>query len=142
MNPPECDLSLFAGLSSTIGMDLTGWDASWGDAAQHDPQPHPAADTLALLLCEQPPPPQITVQPQSQTASLGSTVSFSVQAQGSAPLSYCWYKNGLPLTEDTRITGSASSTLSIASVQSSDAGQLIPRASATRLVLWAAPARR
>ncbi len=30
LNPPECDLSLFAGLSSTIEMDLTGWDASWG----------------------------------------------------------------------------------------------------------------
>jgi formylglycine-generating enzyme required for sulfatase activity len=49
-------------------------------------------------------------------------VSFSVQAKGSAPLSYCWFKNGLYLTDDTRITGSASSTLQIANVETNDAG--------------------
>ncbi len=45
-----------------------------------------------------------------------------MKAKGSAPLSYRWYKNGLYLTDDTRITGSASSTLRIANVQTSDAG--------------------
>ena len=113
LNPPECDLSLFAGLSSTIEMDLTGWDASWGALPSTTLNLIPP-QTLWHYSCANNTPPQISAQPQSQTVSVGATVSFSVQAQGSAPLSYCWSKNGLPLTDDTRITGSASGTLSIA----------------------------
>ena len=130
LNPPQWDLGLYAGLDSTIGLDLSVWDDSLGDLP---------SITLNLIPQQtlwhvsgppsQPTPPQITVQPQSQTASSGSTVSFSVQAQGSAPLSYCWYKNGLYLTDDTRITGSASSTLRIANVQSSDAASYTVRVS-------------
>jgi sugar lactone lactonase YvrE len=60
--------------------------------------------------------PTITSQPQSQTATVGSSVSFTVGASGSAPLSYQWTKNG------TAISGANSQTLSFASVQSSDAG--------------------
>jgi formylglycine-generating enzyme required for sulfatase activity len=77
----------------------------------------------------QPTAPQITVQPQSQTVPMGSTVSFSVQAQGTSPLSYRWYKNGLCLTDDSRITGSASSALRIASILSSDAASYTVRVS-------------
>jgi formylglycine-generating enzyme required for sulfatase activity len=130
LNPYQWNLGLYAGLDSTIGLDLSVWDDSWGDLP-----------SITLNLIPQqtlwqaagpptvPTPPQITVQPQSQTASSSSTVSFSVQAQGSSPLSYCWYKNGLYLTDDTRITGSASSTLRIASVQSSDAASYTVRVS-------------
>ncbi|MEI7938574.1 MAG: SUMF1/EgtB/PvdO family nonheme iron enzyme [Verrucomicrobiota bacterium] len=119
VNPPKCDLSLVAGLDSTIAMDLRVWDARWGALPSKTLNLIPP-QTLWHYSCETN-APEITVQPQSQTASLGSTVSFSVQAQGSSPLSYHWYKNNLPLTEDTRITGSASSTLQIANVQASDA---------------------
>jgi formylglycine-generating enzyme required for sulfatase activity len=144
LNPPECDLSLFAGLSSTIGMDLTGWDASWGPLPSTTLNLIPQ-QTLWHYSCANNTPSEITVQPQSQTVSAGATVSLSVQAQGSAPLSYCWYKNGLPLTDDTRITGSTSSTLSMAGVQSSDAGSYSARVSnpagaatsaAATLTLW------
>jgi formylglycine-generating enzyme required for sulfatase activity len=128
LNPPECDLSLLTGLQSTIGMDLTGWDASWG------PLPSTTFNLIPQQMlwhyaCANNTPPQITVQPQSQTASVGATVSFSAQAQGSATLSYFWYQNGLPLTDNTRITGSASSTLQIANVQSSDAANYTARVS-------------
>jgi formylglycine-generating enzyme required for sulfatase activity len=109
-------------------MDLTGWDASWGPLPSTTNNLIPP-QTLWHYSCATNAPPQITAQPQSQTVSAGATVSFSVQASGSAPLSDCWYKNGLPLTDDTRITGSASSTLSIASVQSSDAGTYTARVS-------------
>ena len=125
LNPPQWDLGLYTGLDSTIGLDFSFWDNSLGDLPSM---------TLNLIPQQtlwhvsgppsQPTPPQITVQPQSQTASSGSTVSFSVQAEGSSPLSYHWYKNGLSLTDDTRITGSASSALRIASILSSDAAQL------------------
>jgi formylglycine-generating enzyme required for sulfatase activity len=130
LNPPQWDLGLYAGLDSTIGLDLSVWDSSLGDLP---------SITLNLIPQQtlwhvsgppsQPTPPQIALQPNSQTASLGSTVSFYVQAQGSSPLSYCWYKNGLCLTDDARITGSASSTLQIANVQSSDAASYIVRVS-------------
>jgi formylglycine-generating enzyme required for sulfatase activity len=123
LNPPLWDLSLYAGLDSTIGLDLSVWDDSWG-----------ALPSIPLHLIPQqtlwhaagPPAqavgPQIISQPQNQSVPLGSTISFAVQAQGSGTFVYRWYKNGLYLTDDTRITGSSSSTLRIANVQSSDAG--------------------
>src|SRR5687767_14848364 len=44
----------------------------------------------------QPPtPPTITSQPQSQTVNEGATVTFSVTATGTQPLSYRWRKNGV-----------------------------------------------
>jgi hypothetical protein len=61
-------------------------------------------------------PPLITVQPLSQTAAPGTTVNFSVQASGSAPLNYQWSLNGNP------IPGATSSILSISGVQSINAG--------------------
>jgi formylglycine-generating enzyme required for sulfatase activity len=130
LNPPQWDLGLYAGLDGTIGLELSVWDHSLGDLPSvtlnlipqqtiwHDSGPSGS-----------PTAPQIAVQPQSQTASSGSTVSFSVEAQGSSPLNYGWYKNGLCLTDDTRITGSASSTLRIGSIQSSDAASYIVRVS-------------
>jgi hypothetical protein len=38
--------------------------------------------------------PQITTQPASQTVIAGKTVSFTVAATGTAPLTYVWSKNG------------------------------------------------
>jgi formylglycine-generating enzyme required for sulfatase activity len=66
--------------------------------------------------------PQIVAQPQGQSALVGTTASFSVQAQGSGTLSYRWSRDGAYLSDDLRISGSAASTLQIANVQTSDAG--------------------
>ena len=60
--------------------------------------------------------PTISTQPQSQTVTAGSSVSFSVTATGTAPLSYQWYKDG------TSISSATSSTLTISNAQSSNAG--------------------
>jgi PKD repeat protein len=57
----------------------------------------------------------ITSQPASQTVCTGSAVSFSVTANGTG-LTYQWRKNG------TNIPGATSSTYSIASVATGDAG--------------------
>ena len=73
--------------------------------------------------------PQVVSQPQGQSAVVGATVSFGVQAQGSGPLSYRWSKDGVYLSDGGRITGSAGSTLQIASVQTSDAGNYWVRVS-------------
>ena len=61
-------------------------------------------------------PPEITAQPVSQTVTPGQSFSFSVAANGTAPLSYQWIIKG------TRLSGATSSTLTINSVRTSDAG--------------------
>jgi large repetitive protein len=57
-----------------------------------------------------------TTQPQSQLALLGGNVVLSATAQGTAPLSYQWRKNGQP------IAGATSSTLTLTNVQLTDSG--------------------
>ncbi len=58
----------------------------------------------------------ITTSPVSQSVALGSPVSFTVVAAGTAPLSYQWYKDNILLPGET------SATLSIASAQPANAG--------------------
>jgi len=61
-------------------------------------------------------PPAITTQPQSRSVAIGSSVSFTVAATGSAPLTYQWQKNG------GSIAGATAATYTIASAQAGDAG--------------------
>ena len=60
--------------------------------------------------------PTIVVQPTNRTMSVGGTVSFSVVADGSAPLSYQWRLNG------TNLLRATSALLVLANVQHGDAG--------------------
>jgi hypothetical protein len=65
--------------------------------------------------------PQITSQPNSITAVIGGNAAFEVQATGSAPLNYAWYKF-VDDVNDIRIGGN-SSVLTINNVQLTDIGQ-------------------
>ena len=60
--------------------------------------------------------PTISAHPQSQTVTVGSGVSFTVQASGTPPPMYQWTKNG------ANVLGATASTLVISSAQASDAG--------------------
>ena len=60
--------------------------------------------------------PIITSQPVSLAVSTGNSATFSVTATGSSPLAYQWTK------DSAAISGATSSTYSIASAQTSDAG--------------------
>ncbi len=60
--------------------------------------------------------PSIVTQPFSQNVDEGLPVTFDVVATGSATLSYQWNKNG------TNIEGATSSSYTIETVQSTDAG--------------------
>lgn len=64
-----------------------------------------------------PPPaaPQITTQPQAQSAADGAAASFSVTASGSG-LAYQWQRNG------TAVAGATASTLNLAAVALADDG--------------------
>lgn len=61
-------------------------------------------------------PVQITAQPSSLVRTQGQSANFSVTAVGTAPLTYQWRQNGV------NIPGAIQSTLTIASVQSTHAG--------------------
>src|ERR1051325_9102015 len=63
-----------------------------------------------------PVPPTITEQPQSRTATLGSTVTLTVSAAGSAPLSYQWHFN------DGDLPGATSASLVVSHLQTANAG--------------------
>jgi hypothetical protein len=69
-----------------------------------------------------PPATQITAQPQDVTAVAEASVSFSVTASG-AGLKYRWHKNGLPLTDDSHLTGATTPALTIRPVGLADAGR-------------------
>ena len=61
-------------------------------------------------------PPSITAEPQSQTVTVGQSAWFSVEASGTAPLSYQWSLNGAALA------GATGSALTLDPVQPGDAG--------------------
>ncbi len=119
-SPPECDLGLYAGLDCDLALDLTVWDSSWGSLPSVTFPLIPQTELWQADCTEA--APQINMQPVDDTVLAGSTAVFQVEAQGGAPLTYQWSRDGLPLTDDGRISGSASATLSLNDVQASDAG--------------------
>lgn len=73
-----------------------------------DPSSHPAITA-----------PSITTQPVSQTVDAGANVTFSVEATGTAPLTYQWRKD----TAD--IAGATNVTLNLTHVGTGDAGSYV-----------------
>ncbi len=67
-------------------------------------------------------PPSISLQPSGQTNLTGSNVTFTVAADGTAPLNFLWRLNGANLADNSRINGSTNSTLTISNLLTSDAG--------------------
>ena len=66
--------------------------------------------------CTTPVAPYITMQPQSQTNTVGGSASFVVVAGGTAPLSYQWSFN------HTNLLGATNATLTLPNVQLAQAG--------------------
>jgi len=64
----------------------------------------------------------ITGQPRGGTIFVGSTATFSVTADGDAPIAYRWSRNGVPLNNGGRISGALTATLRISDVDYADAG--------------------
>ncbi len=67
-------------------------------------------------------PPAISSHPASRTGVAGQSATFSVSANGSAPLTYQWRFNGLPFTDGGGISGATSPTLVRANLQPAAAG--------------------
>jgi pectin methylesterase-like acyl-CoA thioesterase len=64
--------------------------------------------------------PAITAQPQGLALSPGDTANYTVTATGVSALSYQWYKDGVALSDVGNVSGSGTSALSLANVQTSD----------------------
>jgi len=75
-----------------------------------------AAVTLSLTVNAAAVPPSISTQPQSQTVTAGASVTFSVVASGTGPLSYQWKKG------TANISGATNSNYTIPATTSVDAG--------------------
>lgn len=67
-------------------------------------------------------PPAIALQPAEVNGVFATTVTMSVVAQGSAPLTYQWRRNFTPILNDARISGATTSTLRITSAALADSG--------------------
>jgi hypothetical protein len=61
-------------------------------------------------------PPAISRQPESQAASEGNNVTFSVAADGSSPLVFQWHKG------DGALSGATTAMLAFNAIQLTDAG--------------------
>ena len=81
------------------------------------------SSNAVLTVNTDPVAPVFTTQPASQVALIGSTVSFTADAAGTAPIFYQWYRNGAELA------GANSSALVINNVQSGHAGSYTVTAS-------------
>ena len=67
--------------------------------------------------------PGISAQPADQALVLGGDATFTVTADGSPAPTYQWRKDTVPLTDDGRISGSETATLTINSLAATDRGR-------------------
>ena len=64
----------------------------------------------------------IVVQPQDQTVLGGATASFTVSASGTMPISYQWLKDGVPLADGGKFSGTTTASLVLSNVQAGEMG--------------------
>jgi len=67
-------------------------------------------------------PPVFLRQPTSVTSDAGTTVTFSVDAGGSQPLSFQWLRGGMALAEGGNRAGTCNWVLKLTKVMGADAG--------------------
>ncbi len=70
-------------------------------------------------------PPVFTRNPSDVAVRQGSVAVFSAEATGNPAPSYSWRKNGEPLADGDRISGSGTSVLTITDVQRADEGSYV-----------------
>jgi hypothetical protein len=73
-------------------------------------------------LSEESGPPWLQSQSSDLVAAVGATLRLEVAAGGTGPLTYVWRHGGSVLTDDTRISGAGTPSLTIASLGRSDTG--------------------
>ena len=66
--------------------------------------------------------PYVVLPPSNLTVLLGGNATFTVTAGGTPPLQYQWLLNGVPLANNSQITGAQSNILNLGNIPAADAG--------------------
>lgn len=82
----------------------------WDDGSSIQDYPIAGATSLSPVVANS---PRILVQPSPVVTPLGGTATFVADASGSAPLTYQWHRNGVP------ISGATNANLSLTNVSGS-----------------------
>lgn len=88
-------------------------DAGSYDVVVSNPKGSVTSDATTLVVIEA---PVITQHPQSQAGFVGQSYTFTVTAEGPAPLAYQWFK------DDGAIAGATSTSFTVSSTSLADAG--------------------
>ena len=110
-----------ANIGGATGATLTLTNVQSGDAATYtvvvtNSAGSATSNGAVLTVSAATTAPSITTQPQSQTATPGSNVTFTVAASGNPAPTYQWYFGGAV------ISGATNASLTLSNVQRSDAG--------------------
>ncbi|GIX50427.1 MAG: hypothetical protein KatS3mg132_621 [Limisphaera sp.] len=74
-------------------------------------------------------PPLVFSLPWTETADYGRTVQLHAPVGGSEPLSFQWFQDGIPLSDNQRISGTDGPTLTLHGVGGADSGEYSVRVS-------------
>ncbi len=109
-------------ISGATSATLTFASASTTDAANYSVTVANAAGstTSAAATLTVQTPPSIVTQPASQFGALGSTITLSVNASGTGPLSYQWFQSGVALVNGGNVSGSTSNILTITALTTNE----------------------
>ncbi|MBX3750330.1 MAG: immunoglobulin domain-containing protein [Opitutaceae bacterium] len=66
--------------------------------------------------------PKILFHPESQTLNVGFNVTLSVEATGTAPLTYVWKKDGVVVTDGGNISGATTPELTLTGLTATNGG--------------------
>ena len=105
-------------VASGLALDANGNVYVTGSSANNITPPPWAYDHATIKYVV---PAIIARQPLSCTNAVGVTVSFTVEAVGSLPLSYQWRRQGTNLVDGGNLSGVTTTNLVIANVQLADA---------------------
>lgn len=100
----------------TLTSTMAGDDGATFRAVVTNPFGSATSTAAKLSLRTAPAGPMISVQPENQAVTAGQPVIFAVSAQGAAPLSYQWRKNGV------NIAGATASSYTIPAAIPADCG--------------------
>ena len=113
-----------ANVSGSAGPTLTLTSVGFADATNYSvvvTNAFGAATSTTAALTVLSGVPSITGQPSPASVYQGSTATFTVVVSGPLPLTYRWQRGGTNLVDQGNISGSATSTLTLANVAFTDA---------------------
>jgi hypothetical protein len=112
VNVTDLNLNGTPTTAGSYGVTITAWEGPNGTLIPSDPFSY----TITVTGGSTDTAPSFTTQPQSQSVTAGTSVTFSAAAGGSPTPTYQWRKDG------TAITGATNASFTINAAQTSDAG--------------------